>query len=115
YWRIGSLKPACAPTRRMSRLTTVASTGRLIKILVKCIGLLPRPLGLWLQRVAIVDLDRRTGLELELAARHHLVAFVDSFDNGNSLALRLPEAHEAPLRDQLLFRGAARRHGLARA
>ncbi len=35
YWRIGSLNPAWAPTRRMSRLTTVASTGRLMKISVK--------------------------------------------------------------------------------
>ena len=35
YCRIGSLNPACAPISKMSRLTTLASTGRLMKISVK--------------------------------------------------------------------------------
>ena len=44
YCRIGSLNPACAPMSRINRLTTLASTGRLMKMSVKDIWLLLQPL-----------------------------------------------------------------------
>ena len=41
---MGSLNPACAPMSKINRLTTLASTGRLMKMSVKDMWLLFRPL-----------------------------------------------------------------------
>src|SRR5680860_855245 len=98
---MGSLKPACAPTRRISRLTTVASTGRLMKISVKRMGLLLGQLRRGLQRARIVDLDRGAGLQFELTAGDNLLARLDPFENGDSVALGRSHAHEATLDGEL--------------
>src|SRR4029079_10287899 len=94
---MGNLKPACAPTSRMSRLTTVASTGRLMKMSVKRIGLLLRQLSRSFYRARIVDLDGGARLQFELAAAHHLLSCGDAFEDGDPVALGRPDAHKTAL------------------
>src|SRR5262245_60220762 len=101
YCRIGSLNPACAPIRKISRLTTVASTGLLMKMSVKRMGLLLGKLRRRLQRARIVDFDGGAGLQLELAARDHLLAVLDALEDGGPVALRRPYPHEAALHREL--------------
>src|SRR5262245_23243987 len=105
YCLIGSLKPACAPTRRISRLTTVASTGRLMKISVKLMGLLLRQLRRRTERARIVDLDGGAGLQFELAAGDHLFSGFHAFEDRYTVALRRANAHEAALDDKLWLGG----------
>src|SRR5262245_64912366 len=87
--------------RRISRLTTVASTGRLMKMSVKRMGLLLGQLSRRLQRARIVDLDGGTGLQLELAAGDHLLAVLHAFEDGGPVALRRPHPNEAALNRKL--------------
>src|SRR5262245_42047622 len=101
YWRIGSLKPPCAPMSRISRLTTLASTGRLMKMSVKAMWLLFRPLRLRRQGLRIVDLDGGVGVKLELAAGHDLLAFLHAFQNRDLVALARPDAYETPFDGEL--------------
>src|SRR5271157_4177884 len=79
-WRICSLYPAMPPTSRISRLTTLASTGRRMKRSVKAF------IGAWSrsgrhsgrrQRRGLVDGDRRGGLQLDLAGGHDPFAGLD--------------------------------------
>src|SRR5262245_11622827 len=102
--------------RRISRLTTAASTGLLMKMSVKRMGLLLGQLRRRLQRARIVDLDGGAGLQLELAAGDHLLALLDAFEDGGPVALRRPHPHEAALHRELgrgwngARRGGIRRH-----
>src|SRR3954447_8778998 len=72
YCRIGRLVAALKPIRRISRLTTTLSTGRLMKMSVQAIVALPsgprRLRGDRGQRVGR-DRDRGAGLQFQLADR----------------------------------------------
>src|SRR5271170_7603157 len=100
--RTCSLKAAMPPISRMSRLTTVASTGRRMKRSVKVfIGLSSRS-GRFRRggkRGRIVERDWRIGLELDLARGHHALAGPQPLLDRNPLAARLAETNQAPLDD----------------
>src|SRR5579863_3778360 len=88
YCRIGNTVAARKPIKRISRLTTTESTGRLMKISVQIIGQLrslnSRARDEWRsvarrfrrnrRRRIGRDRDRSTGLQLQLADRDHAVA-----------------------------------------
>src|SRR5271156_1035886 len=97
----------------MSRLTTVASTGRRMKRSVKAfIGDPSRPRGFdWRRkRGRFVDRDRHIGLKFDLACGHHALAHPQAVLDRNSLALRRTDPHEAPLNDETVH-AAAVAHG----
>src|SRR5690606_35548717 len=81
YWRITSLLKAWKPSRMISRLTTVARTGRRMNGSVKAIadslasGLLPSA-GLVVpgQRLVVDDGHMGAVVQLELAGGHHALA-----------------------------------------
>src|SRR5918996_3052068 len=110
YCRIGSLNPAWAPTSRIRRLTTVASTGRLMKISVKRMGLLLGQLRRRFERPRIVDLDCGVRLRFELAAGDHRLACLDAFEDRDPVAFAWADAHETALSRKLLL-GRQRRRG----
>src|SRR5271157_1690214 len=101
--RTCSLKPAMAPIRRMSRLTTLASTGRRMKRSVKAfMGFSSRPRRFrraW-ERGRFVERDRRIGLELDLAGGHYALARPQALLDRNPLAARRADANQAPLDDE---------------
>src|SRR6185312_13557623 len=75
YCRIGRLVAALKPIRRISRLTTTDSTGRLMKISVHFIVMrsdisITRRLGRDLRSGIRRDGDGGAGLQLELADGH---------------------------------------------
>src|SRR5690242_14099461 len=68
----------CRPAIRITRLTTIASTGLLTKISVNFIGLSLAVLGFGSRTISrlnlVVDLNSGAVAEFEDAGRHHLVA-----------------------------------------
>src|ERR1700733_5105081 len=87
----------------MSRLTTLASTGRRMKRSVKAfIGDPSRPWRFcWgRKRGGLVDRDRHIGLQLDLACGHHALAGPQAVLDRDSLALRRTDLHETPLDDE---------------
>src|SRR3989442_15700721 len=108
YCRTDRSLSARRPSTRISALTTIAQTGFLIKASVKFMTLpyrFPFPIrAAVLGRTAkgsvflrfgvrtvrrlhlVVDRDRRTDLELDLAAGDDFAAFVESFVHRNSIA-----------------------------
>src|SRR5271165_2151290 len=102
-WRICSLYPAIAPTSRMSRLTTLASTGRRMKRSVKAfIGAssrLRRHRGRR-QSGRLIDSDGRVGLQLDLSGGHHLLARLDPFLDRDPLVARRAHFYEPALDDE---------------
>src|SRR6202142_1486903 len=87
----------------MSRLTTLASTGRRMKRSVKAfIGDPSRPWRFdWgRKRGGLVDRDRHIGLQLDLACGQHALAGPQAVLYRNSLALRRTDLHETPLDDE---------------
>src|SRR3984957_14949309 len=87
----------------MSRLTTVASTGRRMKRSVKAfIGdpSRPRRFGWGWKRGRFVDRDRHIGLQLDLSGGHHFLAPPQAVLDRNSLAARRTNLHEAPHNDE---------------
>src|SRR4029450_5385311 len=100
--RTGRLKPEARPISRISRLTTVASTGRRMKMSVNDMGsrLLPGPVFGPRQRLGVVDADAGARIELDLAGRHHLLAGHQPIDNGNPVLTHLPRPDEAAVSDQ---------------
>src|SRR5271168_2622397 len=104
-------KPAMPPIRRMSRLTTLASTGRRMKRSVKAfMGFSSRPGRFcWArQRGRLVDRDRGISLELDLAGGHHPLARPQAVLDRHPLAARGADANQASLDDE-----AARAAGAA--
>src|SRR5664279_3661716 len=99
YWRIGKLVAALKPIKRISRLTTSDSTGRLMKRSVMAmtrrsvIGFVSR--GRFPPKTALIqrrlrrnrrcrigrDHDRGAGLQLELSDGHHPVARLQAADD----------------------------------
>src|SRR5580704_681077 len=87
----------------MSRLTTLASTGRRMKRSVK--AFIGDPSRAWRfdwsrKRGGFVDRDRHIGLKLDLPGGHHALARPQAVLDRNSLALRRTDLHEAPLNDK---------------
>src|SRR5271166_4635199 len=117
-WRICSLNAAMPPMSRMSRLTTLASTGRRMKGSVKAfIGASSRAGGHGgrRQRRVLVDGDRRVGLQLDLAGGHDAFAGLYPLLDCDALTANGADAHESPLGDQAarpaLARSRLARHG----
>src|SRR5690606_38988479 len=98
YSRICRLNTACRPISRISRLTTVARTGRRMKISVKAIacGLLVRTHGRRVERDAVIDDDRRTRPQFELPRGDDDLARLQPLENLDAIAARFADAHEAP-------------------
>src|ERR1700680_3536246 len=93
YWRIDKLKPATAPTSRISRLTTIDSTGRRMKISVTFIarafdresGSVVRKFRRERQGALVVGRDRGAVEEhLVLTKRHHRVPGLEPAENGDA-------------------------------
>src|SRR5271155_1898728 len=89
--RTCSLMPAMPPIRRMSRLTTLASTGRRMKRSVKAfMRFWSRP-GRFLgarERRGFVERDRHIGLQLDLARGHHALRRPHALLDRNPVAAR---------------------------
>src|SRR5579863_414772 len=101
--RTCSLNAAMPPTRRMSRLTTLARTGRRMKRSVKAfIGDPSRPgrFGRGRKRGGLVQRDRHRGLQLDLPGGHHALALPQALGDRNPLPARRADPHEAPLNDE---------------
>src|SRR5689334_24985885 len=88
YCRTLSARIDCRPAIRITRLTTIARTGRLTNRSVNLIT--PQRLAIFgLRRTVVrglhlvVDLDRDAVAELEDPRGHDLVARVDSTQDGN--------------------------------
>src|SRR5436305_13212007 len=78
YCRIGRLVAALNPIRRISRLTTTLSTGRLMKMSVQAMMLPSGPRRLRRDRGRRIgrDGDRGAGLQFQLADRYNAVALL---------------------------------------
>src|SRR5271168_5663725 len=101
--RTCSRNPAMAPISRMSRLTTLASTGRRMKRSVKAFMDFPsRPGGLRRggKRGRFVERDRRIGLELDLASGHHALARPQALLDRHPLAARRSDTNQSPFDDE---------------
>src|SRR5262245_60204986 len=95
--RIGSFHADCRPSSRMSRLTTVASTGRLTKMSVKPMAwhLLHRLVLRFDEGHRIVDPDLGARLDFVLAGGHDLIAGLDPFSDPHPPVADLSRLHEA--------------------
>src|ERR1019366_6137381 len=98
YWLIGRLTSERSPSTRISRLTTLARTGRRMKMSVKFIACAlvflrsrVRAVG-WLHRV--VDRDRCAVLQFQLAAADDLLALLQTLQDGDLVAPRLACRHK---------------------
>src|SRR5262245_16474314 len=100
YWRTLSVRTACRPAMMISRLTTIASTGRRKKTSVSFMSAV---LGVGFQpRVrpdAVVDDDRGVVAQLERAGAHDLLPGRDPLRHRHEVAARLTELHELLARD----------------
>src|SRR5687768_3929427 len=87
YWRTLSARIDCSPAIRMTRLTTIARTGRLMNKSVNRISAvlrLGRPAVRWLHLV--VDLHGGAVAQLEDARRDDLLAGLDAAQHRNLIA-----------------------------
>src|SRR4029079_4303420 len=95
YWRTLRVRTACRPAMMMSRLTTIASTGRRRKTSVSFMSAV---LGVRFQaRVrpdGVVDDDRGVVAQLEGARRHDLLPGRDPLGHRHEVTAHLTEAHE---------------------
>src|SRR5215472_10473936 len=107
YWRTVTPRIACSPAMRMTRFTTIASTGLLTKMSVNLIARLSpirrvrRELGSRLDLV--VHDDGHSVSQLERAARDHLLPRRDALGDRDEVAAQPPDADE-------LLAGLAIRH-----
>src|SRR5262245_8463870 len=111
YWRTGRLNPAARPTSRMSRLTTLASTGRRMNGSVNAMGLKLGSLGRRRKRLRFVDANGSPGIELELPGGDDLLAHRKPEGDLDAILAHLTRAHEPPLGDQLRAGGLGRGRG----
>src|ERR1700681_4925597 len=106
YCRIGNVPTERNPSTRMSRLMTIASTGRLMKMSVKFIAvrLLIRRRGIGVVRRLhrIVDDEARAVAQLELAGADHGVAGIDTFGHRDLVAARLAGGDEGRVGDEMV-------------
>src|SRR5262249_9357208 len=101
YWRTFSERTACRPATRMTRLTTIASTGRRMKMSVNFMALAILRLGRQLRAGLDVVLHhhRRPIPQLETARDHNLLARGHAVRDGDVVAAGLGGAHELLARD----------------
>src|SRR5262245_59042600 len=98
YCRIGSFHSDWSPISRISRLTTVARTGRLMKMSVKRMsGLFRRSRHLGLGERAVVDPDLGALRQLQLADNDHQLARLDALIDRHPVIAGLAGSHEAAL------------------
>src|SRR5258706_8515691 len=92
YWRTDSERIDCNPAIRMTRLTTIARTGRRMKrsvIFMSTTSVVLRPWGRVVGRLnLVVDLHRDTVPQLEYAGGHHLVAGMHAVQHGHLIPAR---------------------------
>src|SRR6516162_10460040 len=103
------------PTSRISRLSTLAKTGRRMKRSVKAFMRSPsrsRRFSRRRQRGALVDRDRRIGLQLDLPGCHHALALLGPLLDRDPLSARRANANEAAFSDERA-RALLGRRGLA--
>src|SRR5690242_7635165 len=89
YCRTLSVRIACSPATRISRFTTIASTGRLMKRSVKRTGpstVLGTRLELRLRHRLVAHHDRRAVAQLERACRHQLLPRLDAREDRDVVA-----------------------------
>src|ERR1700722_3268509 len=106
YCSTGKELTARNPSTRIIRLTTVASTGRRMKMSVNFMA--PAPLLVGYVRVRIVgrrhrvvDHHRRVIVQLDLAGRDDDIPRLDTLEDCNLVAARVAGRHEGLLGDQL--------------
>src|ERR1700704_4318680 len=108
YWRTLIVLIACKPAMRMTKLTTIASTGRLMKRSVKdCMSILGlrvhwRRIHLRFGREIVVDRHGHAVAQFENARAHHRFARFQSVVDRNEIAPRFAHAHKL-LPDRLRF------------
>src|SRR4051812_20321602 len=110
YWRTLSVRIACNPAMMITRLTTIARTGRLTKISVNFKGASPVlrvrvELGIGLD--VVVHDDRGAIAKLESTDRDHLLAGLDAIDDGHEVSACFARSDEL-LPSDLLGRRCAR-------
>src|SRR4029450_3977334 len=99
YCRIGSFDSDWSPIRRISRLTTVARTGRLMKMSVKRMsGVFRRSRHLGLGQGTVVDLDLGALCQLQLPDNDHHLAGLDALIDCHPVIAGLAGSHAAALR-----------------
>src|SRR5512142_918061 len=114
YCRTLSERIACTPAITISRLTTMAMTGRRMKRSVKDMALpscvfrsalrRPRREG-GLRRQRVVDDHGHPVAELEGAGAHHRLARLEPLGHGDEVAAPLAQPHELLLDGELLLPG----------
>src|SRR3954471_8226125 len=114
YWLIGSVNTERRPSTMMSRLTTIARTGRRMKRSVNFMGLffLRRRRRVVGRLDLVVDGDRRAVLELDLAAGDDFIALLDAAEDGDLVPARRAGVDENLLYDRRTGRGRRRPLGL---
>src|SRR5580658_6508460 len=105
YWLTGKLPTERRPSTRISRLMTIASTGRRMKMSVKFMArasLFLRRRVLFVQRLhAIVDAHRRAVLQFELPAGDHRRPLGYALQDRDLISSRRPRGDEHLLRLKL--------------
>src|SRR5262245_51831177 len=100
YWRTLSERTAVSPAIRITRLTTMARTGRLTKMSVNLTVVSRSSVVFRLRRGVVrmldlvVHLDRRTAPQLERARGHDLLPRRDAGKDRDLVAPAPPELHE---------------------
>src|SRR5882724_8887344 len=101
YWRTLIVRIACKPAIRITKLTTSASTGRLMKRSVKDFMSLFRSLRIdWLRiylrvrRQIVVDRHRHSVSQFENSRTHDGFANFQSLRNRNEIAARFTDTHK---------------------
>src|SRR5689334_7832527 len=97
YCRTLSVRIACRPAMMMTRLTTIARTGRRTKMSVNFTGasaVLGARGELRLDLDVVVHHDAGIVAELEGSGRHHLLTGFHAVGHGHEIAARFAEPHE---------------------
>src|SRR5947207_8137 len=100
-WRTESERTACSPAMRITRLTTMARTGRRMKrsvnfmMVARCLLTVFRFRRRQVSRLhRVVDRHGCAGAQLEHARGHHFLARLDAGHHGDLVAARAAELHE---------------------
>src|SRR5256886_872879 len=113
YWRTLIVFIACKPAMRMTKLTTIASTGRLIKRSVKefmsifALRIYRGRIQLRLGRELVIDRDRHSVAQLENSRAHDGLIRLQSVDNRHEIAARFAHPNKL-LTNHLRFVSALR-------
>src|SRR5687768_11184790 len=101
YWRTFSVRIACSPAMMITRLTTMASTGRRTKMSVNFTtrsyvrsAIFGGRRELRVDEHLVAHRERDAVSELEGAGRHELLARLQAVEHGDEVAARFTELHE---------------------